>query len=197
MIGVGVDHSAVCYASSVPHAGGNGLPQVGALIVRILRAVAIGLATILVCPVEPSAGQGIPKGPAADREIDRVLGPGTADALNKVDRTCESLTTFVRLFLSHTDAGNYAEAYKLMAKDSKAVGSAATLGAYVEANLAFRKQHKRPEMFDCALDRTERGGTITVPVTADAGEKFTIEFEVVDRVNRLSIRRIFSGKTFP
>lgn len=103
----------------------------------------------------------------------------------------------MRLFLSHADAGNYAEAYKLLAKNGNAVSSAASLGAYVEANPAFRKQHKRPEMFDCALDRTERGGTITVPVTADNGDRFTIEFEVVDRVNRLSVRRIFAGKTFP
>lgn len=164
---------------------------------KIYTRLSITIVSIILSSFQPVEGQGIPKGPAADREIDRLLGPGTADAANKVDRTCESLTTFVKLFLSHTDAGNYAEAYRLIAKESTTGRSTANLAAYLDANPAFRKQHKRPDMFDCALDRTERGGTITVRVTADSGDRYTIEFEVVDRVNWLSIRRIFAGKTFP
>ena len=160
-------------------------------------SIVIVSVSIVLSSLSSISGQGIPKGPAADKAIDRAFGKGTAEALNKVDRTCESLTTFVRLFLSHADAGNYAEAYKLMTKDSNTVSSSASLGAYLEAHPAFRKHYKRPEMFDCALDRTERGGTITVSVTTESGDRFTIEFEVVDRVNRLSVRRIFAGKTFP
>ena len=52
-------------------------------------------------------------------------------------------------------------------------------------------------MFDCALHPDEKGGTITVRVTAATGDRYTIEFEVDDRLNRLVARRIFAGKTFP
>lgn len=145
----------------------------------------------------PVAGQGIPKGPAADKAIDKALGKGTAERLNKVERACEALETFVRLFLSYSDSGNYAEAYRLVATDPNLHSSAADLGAYLQGNPAFGKQHKRGNMFDWALHPDEKGGTVTVRVTADTGDRYSIEFEVDDRLNRLVARRIFAGKTFP
>jgi hypothetical protein len=164
---------------------------------KIARQLVITTCSIFLSSLQPIAAQGIPKGPAADKEIDRVLGKGTADAMNKVDRTCESLTTFVRLFLSYADSGKYAEAHKLIAADSKAPTSAADLAAYLQANPAFGSHHKREDFFDCTLNQTGKGGTITVRVTADTGDKYTIEFDVDDRMNRLTVRRLFAGKTFP
>jgi len=157
----------------------------------------ITTSSIILSSLQPTAAQGIPKGPAADRAIDKAFGKGTAEAANKVERACEALETFVRLFLSYSDSGNYAEAYRLIATNPNVHSSAADLGAYLQGNPAFGRQHKRGNMFDCALHPDEKGGTITVRVTAATGDRYTIEFEVDDRLNRLVARRIFAGKTFP
>jgi hypothetical protein len=164
---------------------------------KIFWQLVITTSSIIFSSLQPTAAQGIPKGPALDKELDRVFGKGTAEAANKVERACEALETFVRLFLSYSDSGNYAEAYRLLATDPSVHSSAADLGAYLQANPAFAKQHKRGNMFDCALHPDEKGGTVTVRVTADTGDRYAIEFEVDDRLNRLVARRIFAGKTFP
>jgi hypothetical protein len=162
---------------------------------KINRLLVITVSIILLS-LHPVAAQGIPKGPALDRELDRIFGKGTADSFNKIDRTCESLTTFIRLFLSYVDSGKYVEAYRLIATDSK-VHTSADLAAYLQANSAFGSQHKREDFFDCALNQNGGGGTITVRVTAETGDKYTIEFAIDDRANRLTIRRLYAGKTFP
>ena len=164
---------------------------------KTITALLIALVIIIALPLSPIAAQGIPKGPAADKEIDRVAGKGTAAALNRGERTCEALSTFARLFLSYADNGDYTEALKLFAANPIAPNSAADLAAYLRDNAAFGKQHKRADMFDCALNQSEHGGRITIPITAQGGGKYTIEFEIEDRLNRLSIRRLFAGKTFP
>ena len=164
---------------------------------KTFRHPIITTGTILFLSLQPVWTQGIPKGPAADRAIDKAFGKGTAEAANNVERACEALETFVKLFLSHSDNGNYVEAYRMIAADSNAHRSAARLEEYLQANIAFKKQNKRPNMFDCAIHANGHGGTITVPITADAGDRYTIEFDVDERLNRLIIRRIFVGKTFP
>lgn len=164
---------------------------------KIFRQLVITTSSIILLSLQPIAGQGIPKGPAADKEIDRVAGKGTADALNKVERTCEALTTFVRLFLSYSDSGKYADAHRLIAADPNVRTSVADLAAYIHANPAFGSQHKRADMPDCALNQIGNGGTITVRVTADTSDRYTIQFDIEDRLNRLVIRRLFAGKTFP